>query len=128
MPEEQEAFEDAAEAEDPVVEQPNAADAKGVRAQRKLLKQQAAEEEAVFKQWLSTEAGRRVYARLVFDTCNLHGPSVRMNAHGVFDPLAGHFEEGRRAVGKTLQSEALQKAKTQYMLLIQENFTKYGVG
>lgn len=99
-------------------------DAGDPKAVKKRTKQQAdtADEEArVLAHWLSTEAGRRLYARLVFGMCGLNQPSARRDAQGRHDVHATEFQEGCRAVGYLLQQEALQKAKPQYMLLVQEN-------
>jgi hypothetical protein len=95
----------------------DAGDRRHVREREKSRKLKDRERDDVMEALLQMANGRAWLAWLLHAVCGLHNPTE----NGAYDSNALHYREGARAVGLTLQAEALRVARTNYLLLLQDH-------
>lgn len=109
--------EDTPEEELPPVD---ASSPEGVERQRAKLVELSKVQGDILTAWLATKDGRRLFYDIVFNLCGVHTPGT----NGLAETNFSLVREGARQVGLDLQTRALQGARAQYMVLLDENLPK----
>lgn len=100
--------------------QPDASNARGVKAQRQKQKNIEAERRMVLDTLLQHDAGSRFLAWVICDLAAIFGATI----NATLDRPFSQHREGQRSVGLVLHAECLHANADRYMKALQNNLTQ----